>query len=94
MNGDSPKVLIERAAAELKAAGAREVFVFGSAAKGKLSGRSDLDLAVSGLPPAIFYKMGARISDLLGRSVDLIDLDVTTPFTRYLRDENELVRVG
>jgi hypothetical protein len=26
--------------------------------------------------------------------VDLIDLDRSTPFTRYLRTENELVRVG
>ena len=32
-------------------------------------------LAVSGLPPSVFYRMGARVSDLIGRSVDLIDLD-------------------
>ena len=86
--------LIERAAAEIKAAGAREVFVFGSAARGPLGPHSDLDLAVSGLPPSLFYRVGARVSDLLGRTVDLIDLDVPTPFTRYLREENELVRVG
>ena len=35
-----------------------------------------------------------RVSDLIGRSVDLLDLDRNTPFTRYLRTENELVRVG
>jgi len=88
------KALIERAAAELKVAGAREVYVFGSAAKGAGEAASDLDLAVSGLPPSVFYRVGARLSDLLGRSVDLIDLDISTPFTRYLREENELVRVG
>ena len=88
------KALIERAAAELKVAGAREVYVFGSAAKGTGGAASDLDLAVSGLPPSVFYRVGARLSDLLGRSVDLIDLDISTPFTRYLREENELVRVG
>jgi len=86
------KNLIARAAAELKSAGAREVYVFGSAARGASEG--DVDLAVSGLPPSVFYRVGARVADLLGRSVDLIDLDVNTPFTRYLRDENELVRVG
>ena len=86
--------LLARAAAELKAAGAREVYVFGSAAKGTGGAASDLDLAVSGLPPAVFYRVGARLSDLLGRSVDLIDLDTSTAFTRYLRAENELVRVG
>lgn len=87
-------ILIKRAAAELKTAGAREIYVFGSAAKGTADAASDLDLAVSGLPPSVFYRMGARVSDLIGRSVDLIDLDVNTPFTRYLRTENELVRVA
>jgi predicted nucleotidyltransferase len=86
--------LIKRAAAELKKAGAREVYVFGSAARATTHAASDLDLAVCGLPPSVFYRMGARISDLIGRSVDLIDLDINTPFTRYLRTENELVRVG
>jgi predicted nucleotidyltransferase len=87
-------ILIKRAAAELKTAGAREIYVFGSAAHGTGDAASDLDLAVSGLPPSVFYRMGARVSDLIGRSVDLIDLDRNTPFTRYLRTENELVRVG
>jgi predicted nucleotidyltransferase len=88
------RALIERAAAELKVAGAREVYVFGSAVTGEDDPASDLDLAVCGLPASIFYRMGARLSDLLGRQVDLVDLDVSTPFTRYLRVENELVRVG
>lgn len=92
MSADA-KALIERAAAELKLAGAREVFVFGSAAK-SAGAPADLDLAVAGLPPTVFYRMGARLSDLLGGSVDLIDLDISTPFTRHLREENELVRVG
>jgi predicted nucleotidyltransferase len=88
------RALIERATGALKEAGAREVYVFGSAARETDAEASDLDLAVSGLPPAVFYRVGARLSDLLGRSVDLVDLDVNTPFTRYLRLENELVRVG
>ncbi len=69
-------------------------YVFGSAVRGTGDAASDLDLAVSGLPPSVFYRMGARVSDLIGRSVDLIDLDMDTPFTRYLRTENELLRVG
>ncbi len=68
--------------------------MFGSAARGTSDAASDLDLAVSGLPPSVFYRMGARVSDLIGRPVDLIDLDIDTPFTRHLRAENELVRVG
>jgi predicted nucleotidyltransferase len=88
------ETLIQRAAAELKSAGAREIYVFGSAAKGTGEAASDLDLAVSGLPPSVFYRIGARVSDLTGLPVDLIDLDSNTPFTRHLRTENELVRVG
>jgi predicted nucleotidyltransferase len=87
-------ILIKRAAAELKSAGAREIYVFGSAAKGTGDAASDLDLAVSGLPPSVFYRLGARVSDLIGRPVDLIDLNVNTPFTRHLRTENELIRLG
>jgi predicted nucleotidyltransferase len=86
--------LIQRAAAELKAAGAREIYVFGSAARIGGDPNSDLDLAVSGLPPSVFYRLGARLSDRAGRSVELIGLDMNTPFTRCLRTENELVRVG
>ena len=77
-----------------KMADAREVYVFGSVARGTGDAASDLDLAVSGLPPSVFYRLGARVSDLIDRSVDLIDPDISTPFTRYLRRENELVRVG
>jgi predicted nucleotidyltransferase len=87
-------VLIKRAAAELRTAGAREVYIFGSAAHGACVAASDIDLAVSGLPPAVFYRTGARVSDLIGRSVDLVDIDSNTPFTHYLRTENELVRLG
>jgi predicted nucleotidyltransferase len=86
--------LLKLAAEELKTAGAREIYVFGSVAHASQGFNSDIDLAVSGLPPAIFYRMGARISDLFGRSVDLVDLDSNTPFTRHLRAENELIRVG
>ena len=85
---------IETAAAVLKAAGAREVYVFGSAASGKARADSDVDLAVSGLPPKVFFRAMSDAESVLGRSLDLIDLDEDTPFTRYLRSEGELRRVG
>jgi len=88
------KERIGRAAAVLKAAGAKEVFVFGSAATGKLRQGSDIDLAVSGLPPERFFKAMGRAGDVLGCTLDLIDLDEECPFTRYLREEGELKRVG
>lgn len=85
---------LARAAAALKELGAREVYVFGSAASGRLGPDSDIDLAVSGLPPRLFFTAMARASDILGREVDLICLEDDSPFTRYLREEGELRRVA
>ena len=85
---------IQEAAAALRAAGAREVYVFGSAAKGKLRENSDVDLAVSGLPPEVFFRAMAAAHDALRCPLDLVDLDEDNPFTRYLKEEGELRRVG
>jgi len=85
---------IERAAEALKAEGAREVYVFGSAATGRLRPGSDVDMAVSGLPPAAFFRAMSKASDALGRTLDLVDLDEDSPFVRYLRSRGALVRVG
>jgi predicted nucleotidyltransferase len=46
---DNPLFVL--AARILKTAGSREVYVFGSAAKGDVDTANDIDLAVSGLPP-------------------------------------------
>ena len=86
--------LIEKATVALKAAGAREVYVFGSASKGKLRPGSDVDMAVSGLPPEVFFRAMAAAHDALGRPLDLVNLDDDNPFTRYLKEEGELQRVG
>ena len=86
--------LIEKAAAALRAAGAREVYVFGSATRRGLRDSSDVDMAVSGLPPEAFFRAMANTSDALGRPLDLVDLDEDNAFTRYLKREGELRRVG
>jgi predicted nucleotidyltransferase len=91
---DEMNRLVNKAASALKAAGAKEVYVFGSASKGKTRPNSDVDMAVSGLPPEVFFRAMARASRALGRPIDLIDLDEDNPFTRYLKKEGELQRVG
>ncbi len=91
---DALREAIERAAAVLKEMGAREVYVFGSAATGTMREGSDVDLAVVGLPPGEFISAMVRAGDALGRELDLIDLDNDNPFTRYLREEGELLRVA
>jgi len=91
---ESIKEAIARAAAALKELGAREVFIFGSMVSGRGGGDSDFDLAVSGLPPEVFFRAMARAGDILGRKLDLVSLDEDNPFTRYLREEGELRRVA
>ena len=86
--------LLTQGAALLKSAGAREVYVFGSVAAGRNREDSDIDLAVSGLPPASFFPALARLGDLFDRPVDLVDLDRADPFTTYLKGKCLLRRVA
>jgi predicted nucleotidyltransferase len=88
---DSQAVLA--AARLLRSMGAVQVFVFGSATTGKLRPDSDIDIAVSGLPPAAYFSAVSKTSDLVGRPVDLVDLDDDTPLVRHLRGSGDLVRV-
>jgi uncharacterized protein len=85
---------IEAAAGALKAAGAREVYLFGSAARGVMREDSDIDLAVTGLPPERFFRAMGQAADILQQELDLVDLDEANAFTRYLQEEGELTRVG
>jgi predicted nucleotidyltransferase len=84
---------LAQAAQALKAAGAREVYLFGSAANGSLREGSDIDLAITGLPPEVFFEAMGKARDILRCPLDLIDLDEDNPFTRYLKEEEELVRI-
>jgi len=93
MSYDIENSIVQTAAA-LKATGAKEVYIFGSAATGAISEDSDVDFAVAGLPPHHFFKALSVASRLLGAPIDLIDLDEATPFTRYLKEEGELRRVA
>jgi len=85
---------IARAAEVLKSFGAREVYVFGSAARGELGAESDVDLAVTGLPARVFFKAMGAAMQALRRSLDLVDLDERSVFTDYLKEKGKLQRVG
>jgi predicted nucleotidyltransferase len=86
--------LLERAAAVLKQFGAREVYVFGSAASDTMREDSDVDLAVVGLPPRVFIRAMGEAGRVLGRPLDLLDLDEDSLFTRYLKRKGKLQRVA
>jgi predicted nucleotidyltransferase len=85
---------IRRAAEELIASGAKEVYLFGSVAKKTKAQTKDIDLAVSGLPPESFFKAMGRARRTLRRPLDLVDLDEVNPFTAYLRKSGALKRVA
>jgi predicted nucleotidyltransferase len=85
---------IEHAAAILKAAGAEAVYLFGSIVEGPFRPDSDIDLAVAGLPQARFFQAMGQTMFALPRPFDLVDLDVDTPFTRYLKEKGKLYRVA
>jgi predicted nucleotidyltransferase len=78
----------------LRSMGASQVFIFGSLVRGELHPDSDIDIAVSGLPAKVYFSAVSRASDLLGRPVDLLDLDDDTPVVRHLLRSGELIRVG
>ncbi len=84
---DEMSRLVEKAASAPKAAGAKEVYVFGSASKGKMRFQSDFDLAVSGLPPEVFFRAMAAAHDALGRPLDLIDLDEDNAFHSLFEEQ-------
>ncbi len=91
---DELRLRIEQAAAALRECGATEVYLFGSAATGNMRPESDIDLAVSGLPPRRFFEAMAAAGDILRKPLSLVDLDDDNAFTRYLKEEGELQRVA
>ncbi len=91
---DELRERLSMAAAALREAGAKEVYVFGAAARGELDEWSDVDIAVSGLPPSVFFEAMDRALDVLGREVHMISLDRPNPFTDYLKQRGKLVRVA
>ena len=83
---DELKQQVEQAAAVLKSCGAKEVYLFGSAATGRLREDSDIDMAVSGLPPGVFFEAwGRAVRSFPRREMDLLCLDWGGLFVDYLR---------
>jgi predicted nucleotidyltransferase len=74
--------------------GCREVYIFGSLAKGTFSPESDIDLAIVGLPKERFFSAYGRILSQVRRRVDLVGLDYGSDFGNRLRSVGILSRVA
>ena len=85
---------IQRAVDILQHNGAREVYVFGSHARGDARPGSDLDLAVRGVPPERFYRAVGELCSALSISVDVVDLDESSPTLDYLKEHGDFLRVA
>ncbi|MBE3584343.1 MAG: AbrB/MazE/SpoVT family DNA-binding domain-containing protein [Limnochordaceae bacterium] len=59
--------------------GVTKVYLFGSLVSGKVHSRSDIDLAVEGLPPALYYRACARLDHETDIPIDLVDLTRAAP---------------
>jgi uncharacterized protein len=62
--------------------GAKEVWLFGSLAYGRIHERSDVDLAASGIPDERYFEALARVSAIVGEPVDLVPLESASPSLR------------
>jgi predicted nucleotidyltransferase len=85
---------VQRAVDILKSAGCNQVFLFGSTAAGGLRTGSDIDLAIRGCPPGIFYRLLGNLLLELDHPVDLVDLDSQDPFVQHLKLKGALVEIS
>jgi predicted nucleotidyltransferase len=85
---------LEKAVNILQKAGCEKIFIFGSITKGKASERSDIDIAVSGCPPAKFFHLLGMLMLELNYPIDLIDLDAADPFVEYIENTGELYQIA
>ena len=84
---------IDKAADILKAAGCQECYVFGSISDGRSNERSDMDIAIRGLPPERFFYVYGLLARQVERPIDLIDLDDDSRFSRKLQRREAMMRV-
>ncbi len=82
------------AAEILKREGCREVYVFGSTARGTSTSSSDLDVAIVGLAKERFFSAYGKLLSSLERRIDLVALDYGTEFGELIRKSGALTRVA
>ena len=86
---------VKRAIDVLRSEGASDVYVFGSVVEPESRrSPSDLDLAVSGLPPERFFHVYGVLVGELEHDFDLVDLDQDSRFVRAIREWGPIERVG
>ncbi len=80
---------IEKCVKILREYGASEIFLFGSRANGTFHDESDYDFAVRGLNDQHLFQLISKMESAIGRSVDLILLDVKNDFSKHIETKIE-----
>jgi len=78
----------------LKEEGCEEIYLYGSIAEDRFDEESDIDLAVKGIPSGEFFRVLGRLMLELDHPVDLVDLENDEDFSRFLKEEEELIRAS
>lgn len=85
---------LDRVVAALRAAGSKDIYLFGSLTSGTAGDESDIDLAVTGLPANRFFEIYSQVARSLTHELDLVDLDHEEEFATFLKRTNRLVRIA
>lgn len=85
---------LDKAIEILKEEGCEEIYLYGSIAEDRFDEESDIDLAVKGIPSGDFFRVLGRLMLELDHPVDLVDLDKDEDFSRFLKEEGELIRAS
>lgn len=91
---DQYKSDIDRAVNILKEEGCKEIFLFGSIARGNFSDNSDIDIAVKGIKKGRFFKIYAKLANALEHRVDLVDLNNNRRFTKHIFEIGDIICVA
>jgi predicted nucleotidyltransferase len=79
----------------LKDKGCRKIVLFGSYAEGDSSKHSDIDIAIKGMSSEDFFKAVARLSYIVKKQVDLVDLDdIQSSFRNSIEKEGKVLYAG
>jgi predicted nucleotidyltransferase len=78
----------------LKKYDATEIYLYGSLVDGSYNDMSDIDIAVKGLKPELYFKAWAELSFSIEKKIDLLNMDTQKGFADMLRAHKELVRVA
>ncbi len=85
---------LDRAIEILKEEGCEDIYLYGSIAEDRFDEGSDIDLAVKGIPSGELFRVLGRLMLELDHPVDLVDLDKDEDFSRFLKEERELIRAS